>query len=471
MTNASKGRYEVIEELHGTPLGRVYRALERETGERVLVRELVVPPNLKPDAAEEVAESFRSRARRLAALGGPHLARVLRVETEPKLSRQVFAGPEGRPAEPLVGAADAAERAARICRDVAEAVAFLWAHELPVGAICPADVFVARDGSVTVVDSGIVGPEAAMQVWAAGVVPWAMGFMAPEVLRTGEPTEPAAVYSIGALLHYLLTGRMAFEGATPAALVEASQAMGRPKVTESVPGLSEGLAAVLASALATDPSQRPQRVADLADRLSAIVGPCEAAPAPEPASPAVAPPGRRRRRSSALAWTAAAVGVVCVAIAVLVAWPRPKPEPSPKPPVALGVQPQPRQRPAPAPTSPTLRVTPAPTATRPAAPVQRMPTPSVTPRAPAARPPEPPRVYGSRVPANRWATVEVRCTVPDAKVYLDGVYAGMAPTTLRHVGPGEHTVTVEAKGHQKWSTQVTADPSQPALVIANPEPQ
>ena len=469
MSTDVREQYEVIEEFQGSPVVRLFRAVDRETGERVLVRELVVPPNVTAEAAEEIAESFRTRAAQLAGLTGPHLSRVIRTETDQGVSREVFASPEGRPLSSLIAGGERLSpvRAARVCRDVAAAAALLCSQGIPVGAVSPADVFISQNDEVTFVDSGILSPEAAAAVWEAGVVPFDYRFAAPEMLQGAEPTEAGAAYSVGALLSRLIAGRQPVEGATPVALAEGIRAASTPSVNTGDEELDEALNAILGSALSADPASR-QPLSGLVEQLSQVAGTQEPQLAVLPAAEPVAAPEPRQRRGFP-AWAAVGLVVVAVAMAVVVFGPWGKPLPAEEPAVTLTTrQPQPvRSGVAPRQVNPPRPTQPPPTAAG-----TRTPTPTQAPQlrvaqpAPAPRPAREPQVYGDPTP-RQWATVHVRCAAPDARVYLDGVYAGVAPTSMQHVSPGEHTLSVQAKGYREWSADITAIPDQPVTVIAN----
>lgn len=467
-------RYAVIEQFQGPPIVRIMRALDRETGERVLVRELQIPPNIRPEEAEQLADSFRARGRRLADIAVPHMARFIRAETEKGVTRQVFAAPEGRPISSLLesGHRLSPAEALRVCSDVAVAVASLWAQELPVACINPVDVFLSGNHELTVVDSAVVDSDAAAFLLAAGTAPWDYRFAAPEILEGGPPTQSAAVYSIAALLHSLLTGRPPREGATALSLGKAVRTGSPPRIETGDPATDDALNGIMESALAYEPNRRFQQVEEFALSLADVAGieqvKAGAAPVKE-APPEVHAPKRR----GIPAWVAVILLAAAGALAFYALRPvttRPK---MPEGTVSLATkQPQTRQPTYPAP--PRTPTSPPPTVQTPSAvvarPVPRRPRVPVTTSAPTRRPAQPPRVYGDQTP-RQWATVHVRCDAPEAKVYLDGVYAGVAPVTMRHVAPGEHRLSIQAKGYKEWATDVTAIPGEPVTVIAKLTPQ
>jgi len=474
MVGDQSERYEVIEEFHGPPVVRIMRALDRETGERVLVRELQVPPNLRQEETERIADSFRARGMRLVDISAPHVARLIRIETEKGVTRQVFAAPEGRPVSSLLegGRRFSVTDALRICADVAAAVAYLWAQGLPVACVNPVDVFLSEEGELTVLDSAIVDPDAAAVLLAAGMAPWDYHFAAPELLEGGPPTESAAVYSIAALLYSLLTGKPPYEGTTPLSLAEAARTGPPPRIETGDPTTDEALSGIMESALSPEPKRRFEHVEEFARRIADIAGvqqaQIEVAPVAQEPAEIHAP-----KRRGVPVWTVVMLLVVAAALGFYALRPvltRPK---TPQVPVTLATkQPQSRQPVRAVPTrpsaSPPRTVQPPPVGA--AASVPHRPRMPVTTSPPTRRAAQPPRVYGDQTP-RQWATVHVRCDAPEAKVYLDGVYAGVAPVTMRHVAPGEHRLSIQAKGYKEWATDVTAIPDEPVTVIAKLTPQ
>ncbi len=124
-------------------------------------------------------------------------------------------------------------------------------------------------------------------------------YMSPEQLQaqaTGQEVDARSdIFSFGVVLYEMLTGKRAFEGASPASVIAAIMERPSPSVAEVAP---PALDRVLKKCLAKDPNERWQTVRDLKDELEWI------ASAPAEATQAPAAPRRR------LLWVA--VGALAV---------------------------------------------------------------------------------------------------------------------------------------------------------------
>ncbi|MCC6232342.1 MAG: protein kinase [Verrucomicrobiales bacterium] len=212
------GKYELLEELGRGGMGIVYRArqagLEREVALKVL--------RLGPWASAADRERFRREAVALAALRHPLVVTVFDVgedEGHAFLAMELVAGrslaelSDGAPLEPT--------RAARYLLGVAEAVGA--AHEVGIlhRDLKPANVLIDMEDQPRVTDFGLAKlldgeGRAGDSVTRTGEVLGSPGYLPPE---QADPSRGAAgfgadVYSLGALLYHLLTGRPPFAGVT-----------------------------------------------------------------------------------------------------------------------------------------------------------------------------------------------------------------------------------------------------------------
>ena len=95
------------------------------------------------------------------------------------------------------------------------------------------------------------------------------GYIAPEQAesRAGELTSAADVYSLGAILFYLLTGRPPFVGPNVLHVIHQAAATPAPRLRSLVPSLDRDLETIVARCLESDPNARYQSAGALADDL------------------------------------------------------------------------------------------------------------------------------------------------------------------------------------------------------------
>lgn len=231
------GAYEILEELGRGGMGVVYRArqvsLDRIIALKVLLRG-------EHASAIDVAR-FRAEAGSAAALDHPHITPVYEVgehEGQPYFSMKYVEGItlSRRLQEGPMTPREAAELLAPVCRAVAEAHARGILHR----DLKPSNIMIDRDGQPHITDFGLAkrtGPGGHADSTTAaggslsgsapnfvhhsltqsGAILGTPSYMAPEQAagRRGETGPTTDVYSLGAILYQMLTGRPPFQAATP----------------------------------------------------------------------------------------------------------------------------------------------------------------------------------------------------------------------------------------------------------------
>jgi len=226
-------------------------------------------------------------------------------------------------------------RVSEIARDCCHGLQFAHESGLVHRDIKPHNLLADREGRVKIADFGVARSLRDTQLTMAGSVVGSARYLSPEQ-AAGRPVTPAAdIYSLGATLYELLSGRTPHQGDS---LTELSKqrALPPPPITELVPGVPGALEAAVMSCLDDDPGRRPRsaaalaRALDAADRTAAtrvlaappvertlVMGPGRAEPGP--AVTASAPrrlfAGERRVRAMALAIGLLLVLVLVIAIA------------------------------------------------------------------------------------------------------------------------------------------------------------
>lgn len=263
-------RYELLEPAGRGGSAEVWRALDRETGEIVAVKRLH-PIVFADDAGRHRLER---EFRLLRDLDEPHLVRVrdLRIgEREAALILDYVAGAslaDRLAADRAAGRRMEPAEAVAIVEDVAAALAAAHAAGLVHRDVTPGNILLGADGIAHLTDFGIAqasGEQTA--VTADGMVLGTVRFLAPEQLR-GEPATPASdLHGLAAVAWEMVTGRPAYDAATPVALVEAQRT--GPPPAENLPA---ELDAAIRAGLDPDPKRRPRDVRAFAASLVRAIG-------------------------------------------------------------------------------------------------------------------------------------------------------------------------------------------------------
>lgn len=263
--------YEVWGRISRGGMSEVYLARHQHLAIPVVVK------TMRPELASDEALSglmFRS-ARLMARVADPHTVRILDVgeidDTVPFLVEEYIDGVD-------LSELSASRRAAlrrplplwAVTRWIAEAAQGLHAaHQAGVlhRDVKPANLFLTRDGRVTVGDFG-VAVEAATA--STGRAAGTLDFMAPEVLLGKTVDRRADVYSLGATAFALRYGRPPFESSQDACSAEA-----RPRFPMAATPYEAFFQHVVASMLSTRPDARPATARDAGKPLARLSRPLQ----------------------------------------------------------------------------------------------------------------------------------------------------------------------------------------------------
>ncbi|MCB9762816.1 MAG: protein kinase [Alphaproteobacteria bacterium] len=248
-------RYRVEQVLAVGPVTAVY-AVRHAT--------LDTPHLLKVLRVDDPAldRELREEARSLARLHHPNVvpvADLLEVDGAPALLMQRVDGPslaerlEGGPLEPA--------EAESLLRGILDGVEHAHAQGLVHGDLRPSSVLLAtRSGGIvpriTEFGAALNRHQRSLPPGEPDAAPRATpAFMAPEQIADGHVDAQADVFSLGALLYAMLTGRSPFQRETPHATLQAVLAVDRAPLDARLPG---HLRAAVHACLVRDPSARPQ---------------------------------------------------------------------------------------------------------------------------------------------------------------------------------------------------------------------
>ncbi len=253
------GPYRVESELGRGAMGVVY-AVERDAARYAL--KLWSPAW---SLGARARERFEREARSLARIDHPGIVRVRDSGIEagcPYLVMDLVDGEALSRTEVPV----APERAARIVRDLARAVAAAHAAGVLHRDIKPQNVVLARDDRPVLLDFGLVAAEGEATLTATGALLGTPRYMAPEQAR-GVPTDRRAdVYALGLVLYELLYGVPAREQSSSSALLYAA-AWNEVRYPRRPAGVDERLERVLRASLAWRPERRIESAELLAGDL------------------------------------------------------------------------------------------------------------------------------------------------------------------------------------------------------------
>src|SRR5436190_3148949 len=181
-----------------------------------------------------------------------------------------------RPSEQL-SPAFVAEVGRQVCRGLDFAHNLTDADGNPLGIvhrdITPPNIMVSWNGVVKILDFGLARAVEALRVHQsdAGMVRGKMSYIAPEILDGARADARSDLFSLGVVLHELLTGQRLFVGDNDYETLKQVQTLAIPRPSSRNSGVKPALDAVVMRALERDPAKRYGSGAEMGDELEALV--------------------------------------------------------------------------------------------------------------------------------------------------------------------------------------------------------
>ncbi len=253
------GRYEIEREIGRGMMGVVYRALDPELHRTVALKTVRLTWVISPEERESFEQRFLNEARVAARLSHPGIVVVHDVGRDPGTGTPFIALEhlEGRTlAEVTAGGASLPWREAlRLAARVAEALGHAHDKGIVHRDIKPANIMLLPSGEPKIMDFGIAKVPAT-HLTAAGEFFGTPSYMSPEQAGSGALDGRSDLFSLGAVLYLLLTGRRAFDAPNVTAILTKLAAEHPAPPTRLVEGLPADVDYLVGRALAKDPAAR-----------------------------------------------------------------------------------------------------------------------------------------------------------------------------------------------------------------------
>jgi len=257
-------------------MGEVYRARDTQLGRDVAVK--VLPSTYSVD--EHRLSRFEQEASAASALNHPNILIVHDIgshDGSPYVVSELLEGETLR--KRISGAALAQRRAIGYALEIANGLAAAHEKGIVHRDLKPDNIFITKDGRVKILDFGIAKLTQADATRSQtdiptrrvdtgpGIVMGTVGYMSPEQVRGQKVDHRSDIFSFGAILYEMLSGRRAFHGESAADTMSAILKEDPPDLSDTNQNISAALERLVNHCLEKNPESRFHSASDLAFAL------------------------------------------------------------------------------------------------------------------------------------------------------------------------------------------------------------
>ena len=329
VVNQTISHYKIVSKIGAGGMGEVYRAHDSRLDREVAIK--LLPADFANDA--DRLRRFEQEAKATSALNHSNILIVYDIgehEGSPFIVSELLDGEELR--DRLDEAPIPLRKAIEYAQQIVSGLAAAHEKGIVHRDLKPENLFITKDDRVKILDFGLAKlranasePQASEDatrkaITNPGVVMGTVGYMSPEQVRGQTADHRSDIFSFGAILHEMITGRRAFQRETMAETMTAILKEEPEELRTSNPNINPSLERIVNRCLEKKPERRFQSTADLSFALEALGQPTTSSFGRElmsAASVAVAETNRSAWRAR-LPWIAvAALTLALIALSAL----------------------------------------------------------------------------------------------------------------------------------------------------------
>lgn len=264
------GRFAVTELMNLGGMACIYRAVDLEAGQPVAIK----VPLLKYESEPVTFTRFQREEEILQQINHPYILKVVPAGAEKSRPYLVMEFLEGQTLNKVMAASRPLpeKMAAFIAGQLCDALECLQKNGIVHRDLKPENIMICEDGGIRLFDFGIAKATHLGRLTFTGLVPTfgTPDYMAPEQVNGRRGDHRSDIYSLGAILYEMATGKVPFEGDSPFVVMNA-RTTGDPAAPRSLNGqLSPQIEEIILHALARDPDERYSNAAAMKEDLDNV---------------------------------------------------------------------------------------------------------------------------------------------------------------------------------------------------------
>ncbi len=262
--------FEILEVAGRGGMGMVFKA--RDVENDLLVALKIVSAMTQED--REPIRRFLSEARVLARLHHPNIPRIRAMGRMGHMYYLATDYIEGTTLGDLIDSRGGLtpRRALEISREISDALRVAHNHGILHRDIKSDNIMIDEEGRVKVLDFGIAKDLNARRGITQGEVYLGTPeYCSPEQLCSRVMDARTDIYSLGVVLHEMLTGQMPFKGVSTVELYHSKRKNRRPPLSRLTPGAPRVLVKLMKGFLASKPDRRYTAMEDVIQAIDEVI--------------------------------------------------------------------------------------------------------------------------------------------------------------------------------------------------------
>ncbi len=272
LTGQTIDRYHILEQIGEGGMAVVYKAydtrLEREVAIKIIRKEA-----FPPEALDRIFKRFEREAKALARMSHPNVVKVHDYGEFDGSPYLVMEYQPGGTLKAILGKPLDWSDVSQLLIPIANALGYAHQEGIFHRDVKPSNILITKQGEPMLTDFGIakiLEKNEGHTLTGTGLGVGTPEYMAPEQGLGKEVDGRVDIYALGVVLYELVTGRKPYTADTPLAVLIKHMADPLPRPGEVFPGISEELEKVILKALAKDPANRYQSMAEMAVAMGKV---------------------------------------------------------------------------------------------------------------------------------------------------------------------------------------------------------